>query len=425
MKAKIATFFTLVFLVVVNVAIWSYINNPLQLPSWNSTMMGVTYNGTREDFSPEKKNYPTREQVQQDLELLADKVHSIRTYTSLEGMEVVPELAAQNGIHLAMGAWIDLTTELTTEDEKLRLEDKNRRDVENLISLTNQYPKSIVRTLVGNESLLRVRGMMVDPLTKQLKEQYPDLSGQELKDKLEAELKVRVAEKAKDLIAYIREVKSRTWKPVSTSETWDIWEANPELVNEVDYIGVHILPYWENVPVDLPAGAEGDAAVEYVFKRYYELQKRYPNKPIVITETGWPSDGPPQHSATASLVNQAKFLRAFLNRATAENIIYYVIEAFDQPWKIEIEGTAGAYWGLFNASRLPKFPMEGEVVANPMWRDFATGAAILSVILMAAFLFTRKSLKLPGKFLFGIMANLAASVLFWSASIAASQYQTA
>ena len=425
MKAKIATFFTLVFLVAVNVAIWTYVNNPLQLPSWSSTMMGVTYNATRRDFKPEKKNYPTREQVQEDLELLADKVHSIRTYTSLEGMEVVPELAAQNGMHLAMGAWIDIVEDNASEEDKLKIEEKNRQEVESLVNLTNQYPKTIVRTLVGNESLLRTRQKQAGPIAEQIREQYKDqLSEQEIDEKIKAEIKVKVAEKANQLIEYIREVKKRTWKPVSTSETWDIWVDNPALGAEVDYIGVHILPYWEGVPVDKARGAEGDAAVDYVFKRYYELQQLYPNKPIVITETGWPSDGPPQKTATASLINEAKFLRAFLNRATAENIIYYVIEAFDQPWKIEIEGTAGAYWGLFNADRLAKFPMEGEVVANPMWRNFATGAAILSAILMIAFLFTRKSLKLPGKLLFGIMANLAASVLFWSASIAAAQYQT-
>jgi cellulose synthase/poly-beta-1,6-N-acetylglucosamine synthase-like glycosyltransferase/exo-beta-1,3-glucanase (GH17 family) len=425
MKAKLATLFTLIVLVVLNVGIWSYVNNPLQLPSWNSTMMGVTYNGTRRDFNPELKNYPTREQVRDDLALLSDKVHSIRTYTSLEGMEVVPEIAAENNMHLAMGAWIDLFDDTTTEQDRLKIEEKNRLDIESLISLSNQYPKTIVRTLVGNESLLRARSKIAGPITEQITEQFKgQLSEQEIKDKIEAEVKVKVAEKATQLIEYIREVKKRTWKPVSTSETWDIWEANPALVEEVDYIGVHILPYWEGVPVDKAAGAEGDAAVEYVFKRFYELQQKYPNKPIVITEAGWPSDGPPQKSASASLVNEAKFLRAFLNRATAENIIYYVIEAFDQPWKIELEGTAGAYWGLFNADRQPKFPMEGEVVANPMWRNFATGAALLSVILMTAFLFTRKSLKLPGKLLFGIMANLAASVLFWSASIAAAQYQT-
>lgn len=425
MKAKIATLFAIVFLVVINFAIWTYINDPLQLPSWNSTMMGVTYNGTRKDFSPEKKNYPTREQVQEDLELLADKVHAIRTYTSLEGMEVVPELAAQNHINLAMGAWIDLVDEDATEEDRQKIEEKNQRDVQSLIKLANEYPKTIVRTLVGNESLLRARSKLAGPISDRIREQYREqLSEQEIKDMIEAEVKLKVAETANQLIEYIREVKKRTWKPVSTSETWDIWESNPALVEAVDYIGVHVLPYWEGVPVDLPIGADGDAAVDYVFKRYYELQKLYPNKPIVITEAGWPSDGPPRGAASPSLINEAKFLRAFLNRATAENIIYYVIEAFDQPWKIQIEGTAGAYWGLFNAERQPKFPMEGEVLANPMWRNFATGAAVLSCILMAAFLFKRKSLKLPGKLLFGIMANLAASVLFWSASIAAGQYQT-
>lgn len=425
MKAKIATLFSIIFLVFLNYAIWTYINNPLQLPPWNSTMMGVTYNGTRQDFSPEKKNYPTREQVQEDFELLAGKVHSIRTYTALEGMEVVPEIASQNGMNLAMGGWINLFEDNHSEADKATIEENNRREIESLINLANQYPKTIIRTLVGNEALLRARGTMADAVKKQVKDEFGDqLSEQQLKDKAEEEIKLRVKEKAKQLIEYIREVKKRTWKPVSTSETWDIWEANPELVEEVDYIGVHILPYWEGVPVDMPEGEEGDAAVDYVFKRYYQLKERYPNKPIVITEAGWPSVGPERGVATASLLNQAKFLRAFLNRATAENIIYYVIEAFDQPWKISIEGTAGAYWGLFNAERQPKFPMEGEVVANPLWRNFATGAALLSVILMAAFLFSRRSLKLPGRLLFGIMANLAASVLFWSASIAAEQYQT-
>ena len=368
MKAKIATFITLVVLVSVNLGIWSYVNNPLKLPSWSKTMMGLTYNSQRRDTNPRKGVYPTKQQIEEDLALLADKAHSIRTYTSLEGMEVVPELAAKYGEHLAMGAWIDNDLE------------KNRREIESLVLLSNQYPKAIVRVLVGNETLLR--------------------------QNVEVE----------QLIEYIREVKKRTWKPVSTAENWDIWLAHPELVPEVDYIAVHILPYWGGIALE--------EAVDFVFDRYHALQAAYPGKPIVITEVGWPSDGQPYGKSTASLVNQAKFLREFLNRATEENLIYYVVEAFDQPWKIEIEGTAGAYWGLFNIDRQPKFPMEGDVLANPTWRNWATGAAILSIILMAAFLFTRQSLKLTGKFFFGIIANLAASVLFWSASIAAAQYQT-
>lgn len=376
MKAKIATLFTLIFLVSINVTIWSYLNNPLKLPAWSKTMMGLTFSPMRRDSNPQKGIYPTREQILEDLDLLAGKAHSIRTYTSLEGMEVVPELAAQKGVHLAMGAWIDDDFE------------KNRREIESLIRLTNDYPKSIVRTLVGNETLLR-ENVDVD-----------------------------------QLIEYIREVKKRTWKPVSTSETWDQWIKHPELVAAVDYIAVHILPYWEGIPLEKPEGVEGYGAVDYIFMRYNQLKEAYPGKQIVITEVGWPSDGQPYKHATASLVNQAKFLREFLNLATEEKLIYYVVEAFDQPWKIEIEGSAGAYWGLFNVDRQPKFPMEGDVFQNPAWQHWATGAALLSIILMSAFLFTRKSLKIAGKFFFGIIANLAASVLFWSASIAASKYQT-
>lgn len=368
MKAKIATILTLLFLVAVNLGIWSYVNNPLKLPEWNKTMMGLTFSPMRRDSNPRQGIYPTKEQIAEDVALLVGKAHSIRTYTSLEGMEVVPELAAKYGEHLAMGAWIDDDLE------------KNRREIESLISLSNQYPKAIVRILVGNETQIRKN--------------------------------VEIPE----LIEYIREVKKRTWKPVSTAETWDIWKAHPELVNEVDYIAVHILPYWEGIPVE--------AAVDYIFERYHDLQQTFPDKQIVITEVGWPSDGQPFKHATASLANQARFLREFLNRANEEKIIYYVVEAFDQPWKIDIEGSAGAYWGLFNVDRQPKFPMEGDVLANPTWRNWASGAAGLSLILTAAFLFTRKRLKLPGKLFFGVIANLAASVLFWSASIAAAQYQT-
>ena len=67
------------------------------------------------------------------------------------------------------------------------------------------------------------------------------------------------------LIDYIREVKKRQWRPVGTSETWDIWLTHPELIDEVDFIGVHILPYWE--------GISYSEAVDYVFERYAEMKR--------------------------------------------------------------------------------------------------------------------------------------------------------
>ncbi len=369
MKTKILTLLILPLLVWVNLSIWNYLNYPLKIQSWDNVMKGVTYSPMRRDFDPGNSSPPTQDQIENDLKLLAGKVHAVRTYSALDGLEFVPELADKYDLNVTMGAWID--TDL----------DKNRREIESLIALSNQNSPTIVRLLVGNEVLLR-------------KDIAPD-----------------------QLIAHIREVKARTWRPVSTSETWDMWLAHPELANEVDFIALHILPYWEGLSID--------AAVEYVFYRFNAMREAFPDKPIIITEVGWPSDGQPFKNATASLANQAQFLRQFLNRATEQKITYYVIEAFDQPWKVELEGSAGAYWGIFNADRELKFPMKGDVTPMPDWQAWATGAAVLSIFLMALFLFSRhRRLKLPGKIFFGIVANLAASVILWSAAVAAQQYQT-
>lgn len=369
MKTKILTLLILPLLVWVNLSIWNYLNYPLKMQSWDKVMKGITYSPMRRDFDPGNSSPPTQDQIEDDLKLLAGKAYAVRTYSALDGLEFVPELADKYDLNVTMGAWIDADL------------DKNRREIESLIELSNQNSPTIVRLLVGNEVLLR-------------KDIAPD-----------------------QLIAYIREVKARTWRPVSTSETWDMWLAHPELAEEVDFIALHILPYWEGLSID--------AAVDYVFYRFNAMREAFPNKPIIITEVGWPSDGQPFKNATASLANQAQFLRQFLNRATEQKITYYVIEAFDQPWKVELEGSAGAYWGIFNADRELKFPMKGDVTPMPDWQAWATGAAVLSIFLMALFLFSRhRRLKLPGKIFFGIVANLAASVILWSAAVAAQQYQT-
>ncbi len=368
MKRKLAIIFVVVLLFAVNFSIWSYINNPLQLQPWTKTTLGVTYDPMRKQDTQNGNTYPSIEDMDSDLTLLADKVHAVRTYSMLKGQDKIPELAAKLNLNVTLGAWIDGNLE------------KNRQEVDKLIEIGRQSNPKIIRLMVGNEVLLRA------DITKEA------------------------------LIDYIREVKKNSWHPVSTSETWDVWLKNPDLVNEVDFIAIHVLPFWE--------GIAADEAVDYVFARYHEVQQAYPNKPIIITEVGWPSDGQPFKHATASVSNQARFLREFLNRADAEKVTYYIVEAFDQPWKKSIEGSAGAYWGIFNADRQAKYPMDGDVLTMPTWRNWATGAAAISVVFMGLFVFTRSTLKLPGVMFFGLIANLAVSVIFWSASTGAQQYQT-
>ncbi|TAK61805.1 glycosyltransferase [Methylobacter sp.] len=414
MKTKIVTVIALALIVFLNFSIWSYVNNPLQLQPWTKTTMGVTFDPKRKDDTPQNKTHYSEEDLDSDLSLLSNKVYAVRTYSVLKGLDKIPELAAKRNLNTTVGAWINhcykdcekKKEEACSESDegcKNRWNqycsvdnncEENRQEIETLLNVSRQNISKIVRVMVGNEVLLRARDRGVP-------EGAPD-------DTFENAFK--------QLVEYIREVKRNTWRPVSTAETWDVWLKHPELVDEVDFIAVHILPYWE--------GIAAEDAVDYVFERYHEVQKAYPNKPIVITEVGWPSDGQPFKHATASVSNQAKFLREFMIRADAEKVTYYIVEAFDQPWKKSSEGSAGAYWGIFNADRQAKYPMDSDVIAMPNWEHWALGAAIFSVVLMALFLFTRSSMKLPGLLFFGLIANLAASTIFWSVSIGAQQYQT-
>ena len=155
--------------------------------------------------------------------------------------------------------------------------------------------------------------------------------------------------------------------PVTTGEIWSVWRDHPELVSAVDYIAVHILPYWE--------GRSETTAVDDAIGAYNMLRERYPGKRIVIAEFGWPSAGYNLKGANPGRIEQATVLRDFLSRAEALGIDYNVIEAIDQPWKI-FEGSVGVYWGMFDTARQAKFSLTGPITDPDHWRQM-----LLSVLL--------------------------------------------
>jgi exo-beta-1,3-glucanase (GH17 family)/cellulose synthase/poly-beta-1,6-N-acetylglucosamine synthase-like glycosyltransferase len=371
MKKKVGILIALVLitlLVALNFSIWSYVNNPLQLQPWAKTTMGLTYDPRRKYNIPISDTSPSTADIDGDLALLENKVYAVRTYTVAESLHQIPQLAKKHNLNLAIGAWIGIDLE------------ENRKEIDALRETLQGNTENIVRILVGNEVLVR-----------------EDVSEQQLID-------------------YIREVKQFDNRLVSTSDTWDRWLSHPKLVAEVDFIAAHILPYWE--------GISADDAVDVVFDRYEKLKKAYPGKSIIITETGWPSDGQPFGKAIPSRTNQAKFLREFIQRADEDKVNYYIVEAFDQPWKASIEGSVGAYWGVFNSDGHPKYPLNSNRLTVPGWQHWAVGASILSAALMGIILFARRSMKLPGILFLGLMTNLAASTIFWTVSIGAQRYQT-
>ena len=341
----------------ITVTLWAYINRPETEPPWPEVIQGFSFSPMREDDDPIRHKLPTREEIEEDLALLAGKTHAVRTYRMEGAFAEIPAMARKYGINVALGAWID-------KDLK-----QNEAEIMRLIEYADRYRRNVVRVLVGNEVLLR------ENLT------------------------------VEKLISYIRRVRAQVGMPVSTAEPWHVWLKHPDLVKEVDYIGVHMLPYWEGVNIR--------DAVDFVIDRINDLKAKYPDKPIVIAEVGWPSNGRTRRGSVASEANEAVFLRRFLQRAEQEDYVYYVMEAFDQPWKTRIESGVGAYWGVFDTHRKPKFEFSKPIVEIPQWRELAAISVVLAVIVFALLLIDAKTLTSRGRGFLAIIAYVLATAVVW------------
>jgi cellulose synthase/poly-beta-1,6-N-acetylglucosamine synthase-like glycosyltransferase len=186
-------------------------------------------------------------------------------------------------------------------------------------------------------------------------------------------------------------------QPISTAEPWHVWLDHPELAQAVDVITIHLLPYWEGQPVE--------QALRFVMEKHDAVAKRFPGKRITIGEVGWPSGGRDIGQARASRVNQALFLRGFFREADRRGLSYFVMEAFDQPWKVSFEGRAAGHWGMLDLDRQEKWPLAGPVEEVPDWPLWAGGATLFAFAASFALLRRRPDIRLPGKLLLAGLAQ--------------------
>lgn len=353
--------------IAINFVAWAYINRPHDAPAWTGTIRGVSFSPFQKGDDPFANKYPSAQAIENDLQLLEGKVSRVRTYSSTNGMEAIPQLAQKHNLRVTAGAWLD------------RDHERNEREIENLIKNVRAYD-SVERVIVGNEALLR-EDLTVEELTQ-----------------------------------YLRRVREASHVPVSAAEPWTIWLKHPELAAEVDYIAIHILPYWEGVPAEV--------AANWSLEIYNQLKAAFPDKPVVIGEVGWPSAGNRIKDATASLVNQARFTREFLNLAALKQLDYFIVEAFDQPWKRDSEGAVGMHWGLFNVDRTPKYPMVGAVTENKLWSLECGFSILFSLIPTIMFLRYWHNLRKVGQVFFAGLLQLVASTLVWTLFIPFTEWLT-
>ena len=288
----------------------------------------VSFAPFREGQSPLTQVYPTTKEIDEDIRMLADETHTLRTYASLGGLQDVPAIARKYGVNVIQGAWIGGMT----------MAKENQAEVDQLIKVANEYPDVIKRVIVGNEVLLR------------------------------GELK------PEQLLQYIRQVKQAVKQPVSYADVWSFYMRYPEIAQEVDFFTVHILPYWEDEPLKI------EDATANIEKNYRKIRETYPGKPILIGESGWPSAGRQRGWAVPSVVNEAKFIRSLVQLANKNGFDYNIVEAFNQPWKSHFEGVVGANWGLYSADRKLVFPLTGKVTENPLWPKRLLYAGLITLL---------------------------------------------
>lgn len=344
------------------------LNRPDYVPAWPDTINGVSFSPFRAHQSPQGTDYPSTEEITHDLQLLSNRVRSVRTYSVENTLGSIPRLAAPLGLDVMVGIWIS--------DDL----DRNWKEIELLKRILAENTGNIAGIIVGNEVLLR------------------------------KEITVE------ELISYTDFVQSIAGDiPVTIAETWDIWLKNPELAEHVDFITAHVLPYWEGIPASM--------AHNYVFERYSNLQRTFNNHAILLGEVGWPSEGRQRGGAVPSLQNQAKFLRQFLAMADTVQAKYFVLEAFDQVWKTD-EGSVGRYWGVFNAAREAKFPFAAPVTPVPEWRAVAGFTLAFTVLILAFLLRDSRGLVHSGRGFLVLVSYGISTAVVWMVYDYTQKYMT-
>ena len=240
----------------------------------------------------------TEDQIRRRIEIIKPYTKWIRSFSCTEGNELIPKIAKEYGLKTLVGAWLGSDSEI------------NNQEVENLIKITKEGYVDIAA--VGNEVMYR-------------------------KDLTEDEL-----------LAFIYQVKEAIPNtPVGYVDAYYEFSSRPRITDACDVILANCYPYWE--------GCHNDYSLPYMKNMYYQAKEAGQGKRVIITETGWPSEGTPLHGAQPSEEN---FMKYFINTqkwSAEDDIEIFYFSSFDEGWKVGAEGDVGAYWGIWDKFEKPKF----------------------------------------------------------------------
>ncbi len=273
---------------------------------------------------------PSKEQLREDLRIIAKHWPLLRTYGSTEFVEEMLEVIREEKLplHVMLGAWIE--PELETVDGQKKLNEPARKanllQIQKLVELTNTYEDLVIATIVGNETQVEWSSHKVT---------------------------------ASRLIEHLRKVRSQTKVPVTTADDFLFWAeaSSRSIADEVDFLMLHIHPVWH--------AQEAEKAQSFVQEKFDLVAKTHPEALVVIGETGWAT----HKNATG---REAKFVRGKMGEdeqqlvcqqivdwSETQGVATFLFEAFDEPWKgAGHSEDVEKHWGLFRVDRTPKKFME-------------------------------------------------------------------
>jgi GPH family glycoside/pentoside/hexuronide:cation symporter len=238
-------------------------------------------------------------QVRRRIELVAPHTRWVRSFSCTEGHELIPRIATEKGLKTMVGAWISTDRA------------RNEREIEALIALAQAGQVGVA--VVGNEVLLR-----------------GDLPGAEL-------------------LGYIARVKAALPEdvPVGCVDAYFHFLERPALTAACDVLLPNCYPFWE--------GAHIDVAAQYLRRMHGLVKAAGGDKPVLVTETGWPGQGQAVGAAVPSADNAMRYFIDVQQWGRGEGVKVFYFASFDEPWKLGSEGEVGTQWGLWDKDERAKY----------------------------------------------------------------------
>ena len=262
----------------------------------NNGMHGLCFSAYVEGQKP--GSILTEAQIRRRMAIIAPYTKWVRSFSCIEGNELIPVIAREFGLKTLVGAWLG--------DDKALIEE----EIAGLIKLAKEGYVDIAA--VGNEVMYR-----------------KDLTEEELLE----------------YIARVKEALPDT--TVGYVDAYYEFSVRPNITAACDVILANCYPYWE--------GCHIDYSLMHAKQMYYQALHAGQGKKVIITETGWPSQGTGTGDAQPSMDNALRYFLNIQQWSAQEDIEVFYFSSFDEAWKVGAEGDVCAYWGLWDAQENLKF----------------------------------------------------------------------